>query len=54
MVEIWQVRGIDNRQYFYISFRKTCHTGGEREQKKEVHVISKGILYPPGKIYLFG
>ena len=55
MVKNYHVRGIsiDNRQYLSIALGKTWHTGGERVQKK-VQVISKYILYPPGKIYLFG
>ena len=44
---------IDDRQYFSIDREKTWHTGGERVQTK-VQVISKYMLYPPGKIEIFG
>ena len=41
-------KSIDNRHYFYIAWGRQGHKGGVRGPKV-VYVVSKGIIYSPGK-----
>ena len=48
--DMWEVTVLVIDNIFLYFWGKTLHKGGERGQEKEVQLVSKCIIYPPGNI----